>query len=167
MLPLTDLTPSRSHVTLVSTTSPLTVRDWVVAPVAIEAVPLVCGAQVHVSGPFVDDASDRRQLASAAPRALDRLDRDLVARSAGDRDLTGDVLDRHAAIAADLHLARDALGLLRSAIATLIRTTLDARTGRDDVPDDVADDDPDRRIGSVSRRRRSGGKPEHRDGDPR
>ena len=62
-----------------------------------------------------------RQLAAVAARPLHRLDRHLVARAGGDDDVAGDVRDADAAVASDLHLAREALGLLGAAVPALIR----------------------------------------------
>src|SRR5262245_9841342 len=126
---------------------------------AVAAKAIVLGPDVDASGAVVDDNPDRGQFVAVAARALDRIDRHLVARTAGHRDLAGDVFDRHAAVAADLDLAREALRLLRAAVATLIRTRQ-----RRVVPgrlDDVPDDGPDLRV----RRRlgRGGGRREGRE----
>src|SRR6185369_17255308 len=67
------------------------VNRYVIAPpVAVAEVLLVLGLDVDASAALVDLDLHPRQLAAVAARALDRVDRDLVARSAGDGDVAGD-----------------------------------------------------------------------------
>src|SRR6185295_19816015 len=80
---------------------------------------------LDAAGAIVDRNLHVGQLALVAPRPLDGFDRDLVARSAADDDFAGDVVQAEAAVAADLHLAREALGLLRAVVAPLVGAGLD------------------------------------------
>src|SRR5262249_2591437 len=87
--------------------------------VAGEPVRVVLGADVDTSRTIVDDDPDVGELTAIATGPLHRLNRDLVARSAGHGDVAGNVADADAAVATELHLAREAVGLLRSTIAPL------------------------------------------------
>src|SRR5205823_3213386 len=81
----------------------------------------VIRAHVDAARRFVDVDADVAELPAVAVRSLDRLDRYLVAGSAGDEDLTRDVAHAHGPIARQLDLPRDAIGLFRPAVAALIR----------------------------------------------
>src|SRR5262249_10333571 len=83
---------------------------------------LVLGAHVDPSRAIVDDDPDVRELTLIAARPLDRVNRDFVAGAAGHGDVAGDVADADAAVATELHLAREPVALLRTAIAPLVST---------------------------------------------
>src|SRR6185295_1562960 len=92
----------------------------VAASVPIAPVLLVIGLDIDTSAALVDGNLHARQLAPVAARPLDRLNRDLVAGACGHDDVAGDVGEAEAAVAADLDLAREALGLLGAVVASLV-----------------------------------------------
>src|SRR5262249_30867526 len=84
--------------------------------VPVEPPAVVLGAHVDTSRTLVDDDAGGRELGLFAAPALDRFDGHLVARSGGDDNVARDVLHADTAVAADPHLAREALGLFRPAV---------------------------------------------------
>src|SRR5439155_17053226 len=79
------------------------------AAVAIVPATVGLGAHLDAAGALGDFDVDAIQVGPAA-RVLDRLDRDFVAAAAGDRDVTRDVGNREAAVAADPDPAREPVG---------------------------------------------------------
>src|SRR5262252_5402204 len=90
--------------------------------VATKPAAFVLGSDIDTSRTIVDDDPDVRKLTLVAARPLDRFNRDFVAGAAGHGDVAGDVADADAAVATELHLAREPVALLRTAIAPLVST---------------------------------------------
>src|SRR6266487_6486039 len=86
------------------------------AVVSAASIAVVLGLDFDPAGPFVDDDMSGGQLTLIASRALDRVDHDFVAGAGGHLDVSGDVGDADAAIAADFRLARKLLGLFGAAV---------------------------------------------------